>query len=307
MATFTRSLVDTTYDVATDVRKILKAVEAPRVPKTQIRFFFVGEDHYLRFDQERRQGVARGLRQMSRPLYPLHTLIERALPVDPDGLPNLYEEQSSMGASFRQRNTDVADQVFEVLRESHTLPDFVVLFGENHEMNQGGRNPAHGLCQMIADGIADLDRNNEIRGGKLTDVSWILYRSAATCIARESENVAWKSRVVLNDDSFLGFVAHNTARVDHNMLLAQKCLVKGKFLMELRTRDLIATKEYWEIYTTADRAGAQAVREARKDLYSGGARLTIESVNPAFIIRAIHSDDSPRKSQWKELGKSVAH
>ena len=140
----------------------------------------------------------------------------------------------------------------------------------------------------------------------LTELRWYSFRSISSCIADEAENISWLNRVRPSDETFLGYVQYDPGSKDHNMLLAEKCLVKSKFFIKLCKRDMIMGNKYWEVYTTGDDAGYKAVKEVRKELYGGPTQVEIGSVNPSLMIRAFRETRSPRKKEWKQFDKSGA-
>jgi hypothetical protein len=289
-----RSLVDTTWDVARDAQAVISELKTAKTVKTEIRVFFVGENHWVLFDQERRHAVAKGLKGLGKTAQPVHTIVERGLQVDTNGLPNVYREQAGMHATFDMRNDDVCDGIIDALEKSHTLPDFVILFGSNHET---------GIKSQMITRINDHIRDGYLTERNMTAVSWRSWRPIDEWITDEQMNIAWKTLVQLNDDSFLGFVDYDSQCIDHNMLLAEKCVVKTKFFVELRTRALLRRSDYWELYAARNQAGQRAIAEVRKALYVGETKLEIRSVDPSLIIRAFRKENSPRKKEWTELGK----
>jgi hypothetical protein len=289
-----RSLVDTTWDVARDAQTVISELTTAKTVKTELRVFFIGENHWVLFDQDRRHEVAKLLKGLGKTAQPVHTIVERGLNVDMNGLPNVYQEQSGMHANHDQRNDDACDGIIDALEKSHTLPDIVILFGSNHET---------GIKAQMVSRINDQVRDGYLTERNMTRVSWRSWRPIDEWITDEPVNVAWKNKVQLNDDSFLGFVDYNSQCIDHNMLLAEKCVVKAKFFVELRTRALLRSNEYWELYAARNQAAKRAIEEVRKALYVGATKLEIQSVDPSLIIQAIRESKSPRKKEWTELGK----
>jgi hypothetical protein len=293
--------IDTSWDIPRDVAAIASAIAATRTVKTQMRVYFIGEDHWTSGDQQRRHGVAKVLRQMGRPAYPLHTIVERGLDVDQEGLPNVFEEDTAMHANFRMRNENVVDQMIDVLKGSHTLPDFVLLFGENHGTEKRGFNQQHGIQNQLATRINEAIRDGHLSAKSITGVAWQTFRSIAACVEELPDSPTCLPRDKIKENNFVGLVEYDAASQDHNMLLAEKGLVKAKFFVEVRNLDAISTGDYWELYAERSALGEQLIEAAQSARYGVFAKVAIQSVGPALRVRAFRSAQSPRKKEWKKL------
>lgn len=301
MISVSETKVDTSWDVPRDVSTIVAAIGSGRTEKTKLRVFFIGEDHWTLGDQQRRHAVADFLRKMGRTAYPLHTIAERGLAIDDEGLPNFYKEDSGLHCNFAQRNENVVDQMIEVVKESHTPPDFVLFFGENHGTEKKGFNQQQGIQAQLAARLNEEVAAKRVTQGSLTGVNWQTFRSIAACIEEQPDNATCLPKAKVREDHFVGLVEFDSQSQNHNMLLAEKGLVKTKFLVEIRNRDAIAADDYWELYADRTEQGKQLIQAAESAQYGVFAKVTIQSMGPQLRIRAFRSAQSPRKKEWRPL------
>ncbi len=274
----TQSIVPTTWKVGPDVSLLFNELKSARTVKTQLRLFFVGEDHWYAFDQQRRHRVVRELKAMGKTAQPVYTIVERGLDADTEGLANVLQEDTAMHAGHDMRNENVRDSVVDVLKTSKTLPDLVFLFGANHE---------RGIVQKIVDGVNDCILDKSLGGAPITELLWRSWRPIDTWVKAEPQNVAWEKLVKPTPSTLLGYVERDEKAVDHNMELAEKCVVKFQFQVELRPRDLIMTDHYWALYAAKESLALNTIRNMRGDTYVGPTKLDIQAVNPSLIIKAV--------------------
>lgn len=269
--------LEPTWNVGLDIQNIMSVIGSGKSLKTSMRVVFVGEDHYLLYDQQRRNGVLKELRNSQRFFF---TVFERGLKAPTDGVPNVLWENSRMDASFAVRNAVTANVIEDALKAAHltTVPDLVFFFGQNHETSAKGDAIQDELLRRI-----DQWKKDKVPVlGDITQVEWTLAPSADYVIKSLPKNANWEKLVATEPGNLLGCVRCDLQSLDHNMVLAEKCLVKQMFQVALMT-EKEAPASYWKLYIK--RTGKKQGIFAGID--EGDRDFAITSLNPSHMLKAV--------------------
>ena len=272
----------TTWNVAQDLQAILQLMAAPNTTAGRLRVFFLGEEHWLKFDQQRRNAL---LQHLATSTASFHVVVEHTLHATTQGVPNLIEEEVNTGDSFYDRNRKVSGMVESISFGTHTpavIPDLILLFGERHATNmQGlpGQGPKSEGIQHIL-----MDRLKTWANQPITSMEWHQFPSLSTAIASEPVNVNWNTTVQAIPANLLGYVVADRESVDHNMLLAEKCRIKQSFVAQLVTK-VEATPNHWELYVDGNSLqGQQMLHWFNHD---DDRDFPFQHINPAVMIKAV--------------------
>jgi hypothetical protein len=269
--------LEPTWNVGLDIQNIMAVVESSKTLKTVMRVVFVGEDHYLLYDQQRRNGVLKELRSSTKFFF---TVLERGLKAPTEGVPNVLWENSRMDASFAIRNAVTTNVIEDTLKDAHltTVPDLVFFFGQNHETSSKGDAIQDELLRRI-----DKWKKDKVPVlGDITEVEWTLAPSADYVIKSLPKNTNWDKLVVAEPANLLGCVRCNLDSIDHNMVLAEKCLVKQMFQVALLP-EKEAPSSYWKLYIR--RTGR--MQGIFKGIDEGDRDFAITSLNPSHMLKAV--------------------
>ncbi len=254
----------TTFDKAIDIDRIVAQVgQMAHAPNT-VNVMFVGEDHKVPYDVQRRKGVYDGVAAMG-----VKRMIERGMDDRLEVPGSVVCETDHVAKSADDgRNVRIIQKLvsggFPAGKEGLSRKPLVIFFGAHHEPRLKEE-----ICRQFP---ADVR------------VNWTSIRSVEDYVAE------LPNRHPAMFDVFgrkpVGYVEHNPDAKDYKLALMAKGHIREGFFLELMTPKYVFSKSLFAIYF-ADRGLNDQIR-AKVQRDDSVVVTNIVRFNGAHTVRAVH-------------------